>query len=948
MKFRKFITLADVNSQAKIVVIVLFAALVSVISLSVHYYLQISSSTVELVGQELRSRGDEIIEHTGEVVTSSINNLKVLALSPSLVDIVREANQTYVGRDQAELDVEIAEKDDAWANEKNSALSLVRSIESNPVSDLLRDFQEEFPEEVEVFLTDIQGLNVAMTERTGDYLQADEGWWIGTFNGGQGAIFLSPVEYDDTADAWAMDVGVPVRAPESGKIIGVLRGTIDISVVFDSLSRATTGVTGHALLLDSGGTVLYAEDESWLMQPAPETIMAAAGSGTGSWYEGEDIGGNPALLAASQMDGWIGENLGWTLLMDQDLSEVNASLKSSLFSGVLIAGVLAALMAAGAFLYGRAYGKDLKTIVEDARRLSQGDAALLGMDLDRIDWINNRGDELGDIGRAFDDLINYFQEMSVSAQMLAEGDLTVEVEPKSEEDLLGNSFKLLICNFRELLENLIQNANLVGAAANQLSAAASQAGQATEQIATTVGQIAGGAQEQTESTTRTAESVDQMARAIDGVAKGGQEQAEAVGKAAGVTANISKIIQDVADTAQKGADISTRAAEAARQGSETVEHNLQAMGLIKHQVDLSAEKVAEMGQRSKEIGVIVETIDDIASQTNLLALNAAIEAARAGEHGEGFAVVADEVRKLAEQSTAATSEIAVLIKTIQETVSDAVDAMQNSATEVDRGVQGANEAGQALAEILEAADEVHQQVETIAAASRELSVSADELVSSNDAVSAVVEENSAATEEMAASSSEVTEAIETITSISEENSAAVEEVSAAAEEMNAQVEEVTVSAANMADLAKDLTQAVSKFKLGSEKSLVTQVELFKQAHLSWVNRLNDMLGGRNHLTVEEVESHEDCMLGKWYYSQGRDLIGMQQYDNLEDPHIRLHDEVAGVVVSFNQGDIQTAEQGIKLVGTLSNTVVEILDDLERNVGAWLKNGKNGKPGSSSS
>jgi methyl-accepting chemotaxis protein len=655
------------------------------------------------------------------------------------------------------------------------------------------------------------------------------------------------------------------------------------------------------------------------------------------WTKPGETGNFPKLSYVQYFPKW-----DWVVATGIYVDDVNQEVAHVSRTVYLIVAVVAVLASAYTFYMTRSITSPMGVIVEGANKIAEGDAHLEGMDQNAIASIRERGDELGDIGRAFDGLIAYFQEMADVAQHIAEGDLRDNVEPKSPRDLLGNAFKEMIENLRELIGRMMDSANSVGAAANQLSAASTQAGQATEQIATTVQQIANGAQEQTESTTRTAESVDEMARAIDGVAKGGQEQAAAVGRAADVTAQISKVIQDVAQSAQEGAGVSAQAADTARDGSQTVERNLKAMGVIKQQVDLSAEKVAEMGRRSEEIGVIVETIDDIASQTNLLALNAAIEAARAGEHGEGFAVVADEVRKLAEESTAATSEIASLINSIQETVSEAVQAMDSSASEVDRGVEGANEAGDALKQILAAAQEVNQQVENIAAASEELSASADELVSSNDAVSAVVEENTAATEEMSANSSEVTEAIETITSISEENSAAVEEVSASAEEMNAQVEEVTASAQEMAEMANQLTTAVSQFKVGSGQALISQIDLFKQAHLSWVNRLNDMLAGRDHLTVDQVGSHETCMLGQWYYDQGRDFEGMRQYESLEGPHIRLHQEVADIVSAYNRGNKSAATAGVKNVEMLSHSIVDLLDELELNVNDWLENSGNGR------
>ncbi|MDA8235687.1 MAG: methyl-accepting chemotaxis protein [Clostridia bacterium] len=407
-------------------------------------------------------------------------------------------------------------------------------------------------------------------------------------------------------------------------------------------------------------------------------------------------------------------------------------------------------------------------------------------------------------------------ELTTLSELMASGDLTVRkvnVESKDEIGRLSDAFNKMLDNMRQLIQQALVSARQVAETSQQLSASVEEAAASNQQVARAVDELAKGNVKQNESVNESVNIVSQLANSIDQIARGAQEQASNVAQTTEVVGQMVKGIDEVTVNAQKVAEAAQQTSDVANKGGVAVDKTITGMKKIKQTVFESAGKIKELGDHSKQIGEIVEVIDDIAEQTNLLALNAAIEAARAGEHGKGFAVVADEVRKLAERSGKATKEIANLIGSIQRGTTNAVDAMEAGTREVEQGAALADDAGVALKEIVKTIQVANEQMESISAAVEQISASSAEVAQAIDNVAAITQENTAATEEMAAGSSQVNTSINSIAKVAQESARAAKEVSSATENINASTEEIAASAQALAEMAQELQGLIYKFKI---------------------------------------------------------------------------------------------------------------------------------------
>lgn len=355
------------------------------------------------------------------------------------------------------------------------------------------------------------------------------------------------------------------------------------------------------------------------------------------------------------------------------------------------------------------------------------------------------------LGKSLKPLIHF-------SNLVAQGDLTRKVSVDSNDALgeLADAQNTMVTSLRQAIADIRGSSGRVSSTAEELASSSEEVMASAQEVSSTVEQISKGAESQ-------ARAVEETSMAIGEIAE----------MATGVSEQAHSSVETIRETNKIAKAGSTNAQEAALRMSE-MQSSIEDATSIMH----------GLGERSEEIGLIVDVITNITEQTNMLALNAAIEASRAGEHGRGFAVVAEEVRNLAEGSRKAAEQISKMVKDTGNETGKALAAMETSKDKVTAAIEVIKSTLQALTDIAE-------MMEGIAVGSEE-----------------VYE----ATELQRKSSEKVVKASHEIASIAEEAAAGTEEASAAAAEQTALMQEIRASIQELARLSAEMNKTIERFK----------------------------------------------------------------------------------------------------------------------------------------
>ena len=509
-----------------------------------------------------------------------------------------------------------------------------------------------------------QGMGIVMPDGTAKYPDGttaplgDRDYVQAAF---RGETVLSDVIISRVTKQPVMMLGTPIRA-QDGSVAAVLVVRYDGFFLSEITKEIKYGQQGYSYVINGKGVLIAHNNRDYVLQqknfveeaktnPADFGLLAAMMKRMINRERGFD---EYWFINADRMFGYAPiSGTDWSIAIGAMKDDVFADVYAMRNQFIYVTAIFILIGFIISFIFARSISRPVMAGVGYLLTVSEkGD---LSHDVDN--GYMTRGDEIGQLARAVQGLIEAQRVQAGLAKKMSAGDWNIEVPVRSAEDELG----------RSLSEMVVQMNSTLLAVNN----AAVQVDSGSEQIAASSQSLSQGA-------TESAASLQEISASMTQIGAQTKHNAE---------------------NAQQANTLATEARTAAQRGSQHMGEMVAAM--------------KDIDSSSQQISKIIKAIDDIAFQTNLLALNAAVEAARAGRHGKGFAVVAEEVRNLAARSAKAAKETAELIESSGAKVGKGTQIAAQTEKALVEIVEGITKAADLVSEIAAASNEQAEGVSQV-------------------------------------------------------------------------------------------------------------------------------------------------------------------------------------------------------------------------------------------
>ncbi len=434
------------------------------------------------------------------------------------------------------------------------------------------------------------------------------------------------------------------------------------------------------------------------------------------------------------------------------------------------------------------------------------------------------------LGQSLRELIAYNGQLAKTLRTLGEGNITTSVPVASPQDALGLAvqsiqelFHTASSQIRELVEqivgmgqNVVDRANAEIQNIEKLLNSTEGTSSSMAEMQASVEEVGMNIEALAASFEATSSSINQMGTSISQVTRNSEKLSDFVDRTSGIIKQAVTSMEKVSENAENSKILSSDTMRDASKGQDAMKRMSESVQAISESVESASIVIRQLEARSDEIGSVLDVIDDVAEQTNLLALNASIIAAQAGEHGRGFAVVADEIKDLANRVSESTKEISKIVKTVQEDSAKAVTAMDEGSVKVKDGLKLARLAGDALEKIILGAQWSANVANDIADAIQEQTAMNQSIEDSIQDVVNVATENTRATKEQEIGAARVMEAVEKMTALAEQvHRATIEQTKGSSEVINA-TEEMSNLVRNSVKNTQHIVEAANQLTQKSE------------------------------------------------------------------------------------------------------------------------------------